>query len=112
MKAQNKTIVIAEAGVNHNGNLDIAKKLIRVAAQVGADYVKFQTFKAESLVIDSAKKAEYQFNRANPFESQLEMLKSLEISEENHIELIEECKKQNIKFLLRYCIVSQNIQLL
>jgi N,N'-diacetyllegionaminate synthase len=99
MKMQNKTIVIAEAGVNHNGSLDIAKNLIRVAAQSGADYVKFQTFKAESLVIDSAKKAEYQFNHGKPFESQLEMLKSLEISEENHIVLIQECKKEKIKFL-------------
>jgi len=95
-----KTTVIAEAGVNHNGSMELAKELIDVAANAGADYVKFQTFKAENLVTRSAKKAEYQQkNVVDADDSQYKMLKKLELSKEQHYELIEYCKQRNIKFL-------------
>jgi N,N'-diacetyllegionaminate synthase len=95
----NKVIIIAEAGVNHNGDIDLAKKLIDVAVDAGVDYVKFQTFKAESLVSKSAKKAEYQIeNTQNENESQLQMLKKLELSHGQHQELINYCKQKNISF--------------
>jgi N,N'-diacetyllegionaminate synthase len=95
----NKVIIIAEAGVNHNGDINLAKKLIDVAVDAGVDYVKFQTFKAESLVSKSAKKAEYQIeNTQNANESQLQMLKKLEISHDQHQELINYCKQKNISF--------------
>jgi N,N'-diacetyllegionaminate synthase len=93
-----KTIIIAEAGVNHNGSIDLAKQLINVAAEAGVDYVKFQTFKADNLVSKSAKKAAYQIANTKDNSSQYDMLKSLELSEANHIELIEYCKKQKVKF--------------
>lgn len=80
-----KTLIIAEAGVNHNGDLELARKLIDVAANAGADIVKFQTFEAERLVTKSAKKADYQNSATgNAAESQYEMLKKLELSKENH----------------------------
>ena len=97
----NKRIIIAEAGVNHNGDLNLAKRLVERAARAGADYVKFQTFKAEKLVVKTAEKAAYQ--KANlpeqAAESQLAMLKKLELSENDHFELIGHCKKNNIQFL-------------
>ena len=97
---KNKVLIIAEAGVNHNGDLKLAKKLIDVAAYSGADYVKFQTFKTKDLVIKSAPKADYQkSNSKNSTESQLSMLKKLELSEEDHYELIAYCRKKNIMFL-------------
>lgn len=95
----NKTLIIAEAGVNHNGDIEIAKKLIDAAADAGVDYVKFQTFKADKLVSKSAVKADYQStNTGNVSESQLEMLQKLELSEADHILLIDYCKEKNIKF--------------
>lgn len=95
-----RVTIIAEAGVNHNGDMNIAKKLIDAAAEAGADYVKFQTFKAENLVTKAAKKAEYQKkNTDEPMESQFEMLKKLELSIEQHHELISYCKIKNIQFL-------------
>lgn len=93
------TIIIAEAGVNHNGSIKTAKKLIDAAAESGADYVKFQSFKADRLVTKSAKRAEYQDKNTGNNESQYEMLKKLELSEENHTELIEYCEEKGIKFL-------------
>ena len=94
-----KTIIIAEAGVNHNGDIDTAKKLIDVASDAGADYVKFQTFKAERLVSPSAQKAKYQIkNDKNSDDSQFNMLKKLELSDADHKELISYCKSKNIKF--------------
>ena len=94
-----KTIIIAEAGVNHNGNIKIAKKLIDIAADAGVDYIKFQTFKAEKLVSPHAKKAEYQINNdASNDDSQLKMLKKLELSDDDHRELISYCNKKNIRF--------------
>jgi N,N'-diacetyllegionaminate synthase len=94
-----KTIIIAEAGVNHNGSLDVAKKLIDVAAIAGVDYVKFQTFKAENLVSSNAPKADYQIeNTQIENETQFQMLKNLELSVESHFELIEYCKQKNVSF--------------
>lgn len=93
-------IIIAEAGVNHNGNIENAKKLIDVASLAGADYVKFQTFNADKLVSKNAKKAEYQqINTSELDDSQLNMLKRLELSNEQHIELISYCNLKGIKFL-------------
>ena len=95
----NKVIIIAEAGVNHNGDINLAKKLIDVAVDAGVDYVKFQTFKSESLVSKSAKKADYQIeNTQDATESQLRMLKKLELSHEQHLELIEYSRQKNISF--------------
>lgn len=94
-----KVIIIAEAGVNHNGDLDTAKKLIDAAVLAGVDYVKFQTFKAEKLVTKSAKRAEYQDKNTKDGDSQFEMLKKLELSAENHYLLMDYCNKKGIKFL-------------
>lgn len=95
----NKVIIIAEAGVNHNGDIELAKKLIDVAADSGVDYVKFQTFRSESLVSKSAKKATYQIkNTQDEVESQFQMLKKLELSHSQHFELIQYCNKKNISF--------------
>jgi len=94
-----KTTIIAEAGVNHNGSMTFAKLLIDKAAAAGADYVKFQTFKAERLVLKTAEKAEYQIRNSNSKENQFEMLKELEISEENHTYLKEYAENKKIKFL-------------
>ena len=97
--ANNKVIVIAEAGVNHNGNLKIAKKLIDAASNSGADYVKFQTFKAEKLVSKHAEKAEYQKrNFKDNDETQFNMLKQLKLLENDHYELINYCNLKKIKF--------------
>jgi hypothetical protein len=94
-----KVIIIAEAGVNHNGDIDLAKKLIDVAVDSGVDYVKFQTFKSENLVSKSAKKADYQIeNTQNATENQLQMLKKLELSHEQHVELMSYCRQKNISF--------------
>jgi N,N'-diacetyllegionaminate synthase len=95
----NRTLIIAEAGVNHNGDIDLAKQLIDVAADADADYVKFQTFSADRLVTKSAAKAEYQRQSSDSSESQFEMLKRLELSVEMHLELIEHCEHRSIKFL-------------
>jgi N,N'-diacetyllegionaminate synthase len=95
-----KSIIIAEAGVNHNGSIETAKKLIDVAVVSGVDYVKFQTFKTDNMVIKTAKKAEYQQqNISDTDNSQYRMLKKLELSNEQHYELIDYCKQCNIKFL-------------
>ena len=92
-------IIIAEAGVNHNGDINLAKKLIDVAVEAGVDYVKFQTFKSESLVSKSAKKADYQIeNTQDSTENQLQMLKKLELSHEQHIELMAYCRQKEISF--------------
>jgi N,N'-diacetyllegionaminate synthase len=94
-----KTLIIAEAGVNHNGSIELAKKLIDVAADAGVDYVKFQTFKASKLVSKTAVKAAYQQqNTGNAVESQLEMLQKLELSVADHEELVDYCKLKGIKF--------------
>ncbi|MFD0590672.1 N-acetylneuraminate synthase [Paenibacillus sp. GCM10027627] len=91
--------IIAEAGVNHNGSLAIAKRLVQEAAKAGADAVKFQTFRAAELVSKHAPKAEYQRDATKGGDTQLEMLQKLELSDKDHIELMEECKKAGIAFL-------------
>ena len=93
------TLIIAEAGVNHNGSISMAKELIDIASTAGADFVKFQTFKAKRLVTRKAEKANYQKNLTKENETQYEMLKKLELTVSNHKKLIEYCKKKNIGFL-------------
>jgi N-acetylneuraminate synthase/N,N'-diacetyllegionaminate synthase len=93
------TLIIAEAGVNHNGDLDMARKLIDAAADAGADIVKFQTFNPEKLVSAAAKKAEYQVtNTGDAAESQLDMLRRLMLSQQAHDELIAYAKSREIQF--------------
>lgn len=94
-----KVIVIAEAGVNHNGDIILAKRLIDVAEEAGADYVKFQTFQADLIVTPTATKATYQALQDKEQESQFQMLKKLEMSLEMHKDLIWYCKNRKIKFL-------------
>jgi N-acetylneuraminate synthase len=96
-----KVVIIAEAGVNHNGDLKLAERLVEEASHAGADYVKFQTFRASNLVTPKAQKADYQRADAGskPDESQLEMLEKLELNREAHLHLIRHCKLHNIKFL-------------
>ena len=94
-------LIIAEAGVNHNGDLETAKKMVQIAAEAGADVVKFQTFVASKLATADAQLADYQkknLNESAP-SSQSEMLKKLELSFEDHKVLIEECRKYSVKFL-------------
>ena len=91
--------VIAEAGVNHNGDLDLGRELVRAAASAGADAVKFQTFSADRLVTAAAPKAAYQAERTDPAETQQSMLKHLELGAAEHRELMKECERQGILFL-------------
>lgn len=94
-----KTFIIAEAGVNHNGSIEIAKKLIDVAVESGADAVKFQTFKTDNLILKNITKAPYQMKTSDCQESQYDMLKRLELTKTQTYELMEYCKKKNILFL-------------
>ena len=111
------TYVIAEAGVNHNGSLDLAKELVDIAAECRADAVKFQTFKAESLVSKFAPKAEYQLRATSKIESQFEMLKTLELSLDGYRALKDHCSRRQIDFLstpfdvgsLRFLVDDLNI---
>ena len=103
---KNKIIIIAEAGGNHNGSIKNAYKLVDIAKKAGADYVKFQTFKAETLVSKNAPKAKYQKKNVKNI-SHFELIKKLEMSYEMHIKLIKYCKKKKIKFLSSpFCIDS------
>lgn len=96
----NKRIfIIAEAGVNHNGDIAIARQLVDAAAASGADAVKFQTFQADKIISRSAKKAEYQKQKTDPGESQLDMVRKLELSRDDHEKLIEYCSIKGIMFL-------------
>ena len=102
----NDVIIIAEAGVNHNGNLSLAYELVDSAADSGADYVKFQTFKAETLVSKNAPKAKYQKKNVKKI-SHYELIKKLEMSYDMHIKIIKYCKQKKIKFLSSpFCIDS------
>jgi N,N'-diacetyllegionaminate synthase len=94
-----KTFIIAEAGVNHNGSLETCKKLIDVSVKAGADAVKFQTFKADKLVTSDADKARYQIENTGTSESQIEMLRQLELSQNAHKDLFAYCRQKNILFL-------------
>ena len=93
------TFIIAEAGVNHNGDLGLAKQLIDAAVEAGVDAVKFQTFKADKLVTKEAQKAEYQKQTSSTDESQYDMLKKLELDEKAHREIIAHCNAKKIMFL-------------
>jgi len=93
------TFIIAEAGVNHNGSLDMAKRLVEEAKRAGADSIKFQTFRADRLASIDARKASYQEETTPVGESQYTMLKSLELSGDDHIELMDHCRKNDIMFL-------------
>jgi len=95
----NKTFIIAEAGVNHNGSLAIAFQLVDVAVAAGANAVKFQTFKAEKVIAVNAPKASYQKDTTGPDESQLEMVKKLELDETAHTKLYQYCLNKDIEFL-------------
>jgi N,N'-diacetyllegionaminate synthase len=99
MSKDRKTLIIAEAGVNHNGDLALAKKLVEVAAQAGADLVKFQTFKASRLVTAAAQKAPYQEACTGAEESQYAMLRRLELSDEAYHVLLKHCRAHGIGFL-------------
>jgi len=91
--------IIAEAGVNHNGDMDVARRLIEAAVEAGADAVKFQTFRAEHLVTRDAPQAEYQRRNVGKVESQYDMLKRLELPEQMHCNLIRQCRDRGIVFL-------------
>lgn len=93
------TFIIAEAGVNHGGDINVAKQLIDIAASSGADAVKFQTFKTEDLILEDVKKAPYQQKSTDAAESQYNMLKKLEVTKEQNLELKRYCKEKNIIFL-------------
>ena len=94
-----KIIIIAEAGVNHNGNLKTAKKLVDVAKLANADYVKFQSFTHDKLVIKNTPKANYQKSNLNTKENQNLMLQKLQLSPLDHLKLINYCKNKKINFL-------------
>jgi len=94
-----RTLIIAEAGVNHDGSVEKAKALIDVAYAAKVDYVKFQTFKAEKLVGKSAQMADYQLQNTGKDETQFQMLKKLELSIQDHHELIDYCRQKGIQFL-------------
>jgi N,N'-diacetyllegionaminate synthase len=94
-----RVYIIAEAGVNHNGDINLAKKMIEIAAQSGVNAVKFQSFKTDSLITHDAIKAEYQVETTASNETQYQMLKKLELDIESHHVLIDHCKKNNIEFL-------------
>ena len=95
----NSTFIIAEAGVNHNGSFELAKKLVDKAVWAGADCIKFQTFNSKNLVSKNAQKAEYQKKTTDSSESQLDMLKKLELSKEEFVELRDYCNQKGIMFL-------------
>lgn len=93
-----KTLIIAEAGVNHNGSLARAQKMVSVAAEAGADLVKFQSFVTDKSISRQAPKAHYQKGRTDPAESQFDMVRNLELSKEDHDELVAECRRRGIGF--------------
>ena len=106
-----KVLIIAEAGVNHNGSLRLAKKLVNAAKKAKADYIKFQSFNHKKLTTKNAPKADYQKSSYNKKQTQAVMLKNLELSKSKQIELIKYCKKKKIKFLCT-AFDEENLQFL
>ena len=102
MKNNLKTIIIAEAGVNHNGSVKLAKKLIDIASKAKADYIKFQTFKSDLTFSKNSPKAEYAKQNTSRKESALEMVKKLELTIKQHLKLKNYCKKKKIKYLTTF----------
>ena len=98
MIKKNHTFIIAEAGVNHNGNLKLAKKLIDISVDAGADAVKFQTFNADQVISKNVKKIDYQRKNFKDKDSQLNMLKKLELKDYEFKELFNYCKKKKLFF--------------
>lgn len=94
-----KVLIIAEAGVNHNGEIEKAFKLIDAAVEAGADIIKFQTFKAHEMILPKTKSPEYQIKNVKVNKSQFELLNSLELTDEMHVKIINYCNKKNIEFL-------------
>ena len=103
---KNKVFIVAEAGINHNGSVNLAKKLIDAASESGADAVKFQTFKTELSISKNAPKANYQKATSNCNESQYEMIKGLELDENAHKELFSYCTKKILCFYLHLLIIT------
>ena len=101
-----KVFIIAEAGVNHNGDMGLAKKLVDVAVEAGVDAIKFQTFKTKNLVTENAEKANYQKNNTDQNESQFEMIRKLELTSENHDELVSYCLEKKFFFFLAHLILK------
>ena len=99
MKTNKKVLIIAEAGINHNGSLKRAIKMIKIAKKIGADVIKFQTFVPSLVATNKAKKADYQKTKKSDNESQLQMIKKLHLPLHSYITLQKECKKERILFL-------------
>lgn len=106
MIKKNKTIIIAEAGVNHNGNIGLALKLVDTAAKAKADYIKFQTYNAKDLVQKKVGLAKYQKENLNKSSSQYQLLKKFELSASNHLRIIKRCKKKKLNFYLALSILK------
>ena len=106
MKFQQKIFVIAEIGVNHDGSLNKAIKMIDEAKKVGADAVKFQTFIAENFILNKTKKTKYQINNTSKKESHFEMIKNLELSKENFYKINNYCKKKKLN-LFQHPMISK-----
>tara|TARA_B110000503_G_C7163915_1_gene421038 strand:+ start:685 stop:1731 length:1047 start_codon:yes stop_codon:yes gene_type:complete len=100
LQQNGKTFIIAEAGVNHGGNMDLARKLVDIAVDAGVDAVKFQAFRTNELIIQNVKKAPYQTKTTDKAESQSDMLKKLELRKDQYVELKEYCESKNIIFLI------------
>ncbi|MDD2560483.1 MAG: N-acetylneuraminate synthase [Bacteroidales bacterium] len=94
-----KTLIIAEAGVNHNGDMELARGLIEAAAAAGADIVKFQSFRTEAMVSKTASKADYQKNKSDSDHTQYQMLRQLELNRDQHLQLMAHCRHCGIQFL-------------
>lgn len=99
MSDDRKTLIVAEAGVNHNGDIELAKRLVDAASAAGSDFVKFQTFNADRLATEYAEKAVYQIEAGDEHQSQVEMLRQLELSSDMHKVLLAHSRKKNIGFL-------------
>ena len=106
MNSKKKIHIIAEIGVNHNGNLTLAKQLMLESKKHGADSVKFQTYNTDDLIVMNAKKARYQFINTKNDESQHDMLKKYELSNKNHLSLIKYSKKININLFSTACDIE------